>query len=83
MEEDNNWISKGIICQRQSNNLHNTDPDFNNNTREEVIKMTKLDLFLILFPNDYLKEILTPKTNKILKHPMELGEFIIWLGCWF
>ena len=44
--------------------------------------MTKLELFLILFPVDYLKEILTPKMNKILKHPMELGEFIWWMGRW-
>ena len=35
--------------------------------------MTKLELFLILFPVDYLKDIPIPETNKILKHPMELG----------
>ena len=37
------------------------------------MKITKLELFSILFSVDYLKEILTPKTNKLLKHPMELG----------
>ena len=45
--------------------------------------MTKMELFLILFPVDYLKEVLIPETNKLLKHPMYLGEFIRWLGCWF
>ena len=35
--------------------------------------MTRLELFLILFPVDYLKEILIPKMNKIMKHPMDLG----------
>ena len=45
--------------------------------------MTKLELFLILFPVEYIKEILIPKTNSLMKHTMDLGEFIWWLGCWF
>ena len=45
--------------------------------------MRKLELFLILSPVDYLKEILIPKTNKLLKHPMDLGEIVRWLVCWF
>ena len=45
--------------------------------------MIKLELFKILFPVDYLKDILTPKTNNILKHPMDIGAFIWWLVCWF
>ena len=45
--------------------------------------MTKFELFLISFPVDYHKEILIPETNNLLKHPMDLGEFIRWLGCWF
>ena len=42
--------------------------------------MTKLDQFLILFPVDYLTEILIPKTIKLLKNPMDLGESIWWIG---
>ena len=45
--------------------------------------MTKSELFLILFPVDYLKDILIPEMNKLMKHPMDLGGFIRWLGCWF
>ena len=45
--------------------------------------MTKLELFLILFLVEYLKEILIPKTNNILKHKMDPGKFIHCLGCWF
>ena len=82
LEEGKSLRSEGIIFPRQSNNLHNTNAAVKNYTREEVMNMTKLELFLILFPVDYLKEILTPKMNKILKHPMELGEFIWWMGCW-
>ena len=47
------------------------------------MKMKELKLFLILLPVDYLKEIIIPETNKILKHPMDLGEFTQWMGCWF
>ena len=39
------------------------------------MKMAKLELFLILFPDECLKEILIPKTNKLLKHPMDPGDF--------
>ena len=45
-EEENSWISEGIICPRRSNNLHNTYSYFNNYSHEEVMNMTKLDMFL-------------------------------------
>ena len=54
-----------------------------NYSREEVMNIKNLELFLILLPVDNLKEILIPENNKLLKHPMESGEFIRWLGCWF
>ena len=68
---------------RRSNSLYNTYAAFKNYSREEVTKMTNLEPFLILFPVEYLKEILTPETNKLLKYPMEPGEIIWWFGCWF
>ena len=55
LEKENIWRSEGIIYLRQSNNLHNTNVPLKNYTREKVMNMTKLDLFLILFPVDYLK----------------------------
>ena len=45
--------------------------------------MTKLELFLILFYVDYLKEVLIPEINNILKHPMDHGELTRWLRCCF
>ena len=45
--------------------------------------MTKLRIFSILFPVDYLKEVLVPEKNKLLKHPIDPEEFIRWLVCWF
>ena len=34
--------------------------------------MTKLKLFFMLFTLEYLKELIIPETNKLLKHPMDL-----------
>ena len=70
LEEDNIWRYEGIIFPRLSNNSHNTNAAFNNYSRKEVMKMMKLEFFLILFPVYYLKEILIPKTNKLLEHPI-------------
>ena len=44
--------------------------------------MTKLELFLDLFPIDFLNEVLFLKMNNLLKYPMDPGEFIKWIGCW-
>jgi hypothetical protein len=77
------WRSEGIICPRRANNLQNSNACFKNYSREEVMKMTKLELFLVLFPTDYLTTVLIPETNKELTLPMDLGEFVRWLGCWF
>ena len=52
-------------------------------TREEFMKMKKLELFLVLFPVEYFSTVLISETNKELDQPMDLGEFIHWLGCWF
>ena len=42
--------------------------------------MTELDIFLTIFLVDYLKDISTPEKNKLLKHTIDLGEFIQWMG---
>ena len=57
LEEGCSWRKEGIIFPRQSNNLHNTYAAFNNYSRKEVMKMKKLEMFLILFSVDYIKEI--------------------------
>ena len=77
------WKSDGIICPRRANNLQNSGACFKHFTRDEVMKMTKLELFLVLFPVEYLSTVLIPETNKELDQPMDIGEFIRWLGCWF
>ena len=63
------WKSDGIICPRRANNLQNSAACFMNYTREEVMKMTKLELFLVLFPVEYLSTVLIAETNKDLNQP--------------
>ena len=37
-----------------------------------MMKIKSLEQFLILFPVGYLKEILIPEINKLLKYPIDL-----------
>ena len=60
LEEVYSWRPEWIISPRQSNNLHNTFAAFKNCSREEVMKMAMLEMFLILFPVDNLKYIPIP-----------------------
>ena len=76
-------ISYVIICSIRSNNLHNICVAFKNYSHEEVTKMTKLELLLILFPVEYLKETLIIEPYKPLKHIMDPGEPIQWIVCFF
>ena len=75
------WKSEGIICPRKANNLQNYIASFWNHTKEEVLKMSKLDLFHFFFPFGYLNTILIPEINKVLQGPLDLGEFMKWVGC--
>ena len=76
LEEEKHWIYEIIICLRRPKHLHITNADLNNYSCEEATKMTKLELFLILFHVDHQKDILITETNNILKHPIDPVEFI-------
>ena len=52
LEEENSSIPEGIICPSRSKHLHNTYAVSKNCSCEEVMKMKKLEMFLILFPVD-------------------------------
>ena len=73
LEEENSWILEGTICTRRSNSLYDTYDALKKYSCEELMKMKRLEIFLLLFPVDYLKEILIPERNKLLKHPIGLG----------
>ena len=44
--------------------------------------MSLLQLFSVMFPEEYLEEFFIPETNKGLSVPMDLQEYIQWVGCW-
>jgi hypothetical protein len=78
-----NWKGEeGIICPRKAANLPNSFAGFTHYSRDAVQRMSKLDLFMILFPVKYLKEVLIPETNKGLDVSLDMQEFIKWVGCW-
>ena len=76
------YKSEIIICPRKANNLQNYFACFRNYTKDEVLKMSKLDLFLVLFRVGYLNTILIPKTKKVFKDTLDIVEFIRWVACW-
>ena len=43
--------------------------------------MSLLQLFLIMFPENYLEKVIIPETNKGLSVPMDLQEYIQWVCC--
>ena len=44
-------------------------------------QLTLLNWFMILFPMEWVRNVLIPSTNKKLKVPMTLKEFFVFLGC--
>ena len=74
--------SEGIICPQKANNVQNYFSCFRNYTQEEVLNMSKLELFLFFFPFGYLNTTLIPKIIKVLNDPLDLGESMKCVGCW-
>ena len=44
--------------------------------------MSLLQLFLVMFQEDYLEEVLIPETKKGLSVPKDIQEYIQWVSCW-
>ena len=59
-----NWRREGIICSRKDGNLQNSFVSFRHYAHDAILRMSLLQLFLVMFPEDYLEEFLIPKTNK-------------------
>ena len=77
-----NWRIEGIICCRKYGNLQNSFASFRQYSHDAILRMSLLQLLLVMFPDDYLEEVLITKTNKGLSVPMDLQEYIQWVGCW-
>ena len=73
---------EGIICPRKACNIQNSFASFIHYFHDAVLRMSLLQLFLIMFPEDYLEQFLINETKKGLIVPMDIQEFIKWVGCW-
>ena len=69
------------MCYRRSQNLPASKARLLNQMRDS--KLTKVQLFELLFPKQYLTNVLIPLVNKTLSTAMDYGEFLRWLGIWF
>ena len=77
-----NWRREGINCPWKAGNLKNHFSSFIYYSHDAILRMSLLQLFWIMFPDEYLKEVLIPDTSKGLSVPMDNKEFIKWVGCW-
>ena len=79
----NEWKHDGT-CFRRSNNHHRSRPKLTNVT--EHMKLSKLQMFELLFPTKFVKETMIPQMNKILVEGNAVGgatnyeEFLAFLG---
>ena len=44
--------------------------------------MSLIQLFLVMFPEDYIEEVLIPETKKGLSVPIDIQDCIQWVGFW-
>jgi hypothetical protein len=40
-------------------------------------------LFELFLPTEYVKEVIVARINGSVNHPIDYGEFLVWLGIWF
>lgn len=83
MEEAGGWGFDGLDQWRARGCALRSKPRFKNVSTSRLQHMTSLDIFLLLFPVDYIKDTVIPETNKHLRlGPTTFSEFIAWLGLW-
>jgi hypothetical protein len=71
------WGHDGFCPRRQQGNI---DPPPKLKISD---KPTVLELFEVLFPVSFLKEVVIPETNKHLEGQLSYGELLRWFGLWF
>jgi hypothetical protein len=75
----------GGTCHRKTQNHVDVCPQIKDLTKADLRTFTKLDMFLLFFPYEYLEDVIVKETSKALvdqaHQPMTYGEFIRFLGC--
>ena len=77
-----NWRREGIIFPHKSGNLQNSFASFRHYLHDSILRMSLLQLFLIMLPEEYIEKVLIPDTSKGRSVPMDIQEFIKCVGCW-
>jgi len=75
-----NWGHSGI-CNRRQAGATNIKAKINIFSRDVI--PSYLQLFEVLFPVRFVKEVMIPEMNKKLQPELKYGEFLKWLGLWF
>ena len=77
-----NWKTDCIVCPQRAANLQNSFASFRNYLKADVVKMSRLDMFIIMMPMNFIEDTVIKKTNERLDVPMTTQEYIKWVGCW-
>ena len=77
----------GGTCHRKAKNHHDVNPQILNYSRSDLCNLTKLDMFLLFFPLNYVENVLVKETSRILEgqahNPLSMGELMRFFGCIF
>lgn len=76
------WGFKGVDQWRRDGNAIFSKAKLKHH-RTTIDTMSALDIWLVMFPIDFLEEVVIPQTNKKIKgEKLTFGEFIRWIGMW-
>ena len=72
------------VCYRKAQNVGNTQASIRFLNDGVEVKPTRVQLFEMLFPKEFVQQTILVETNKeIVGEPVQYGEFLRWLGFWF
>ena len=77
-----NWKTDCIVCPRRAVSLQNLFASFCNYSKANVIKMSRLDIFLIMMPMKFIEDTVIKKTNERLYLTITTQKYIKWASCW-
>ena len=60
-----NWWREGIICPRKAGNLQKVFVSFRHYSHDAILRMSLLQLFLVVFPEEYLDESSFPIPTRV------------------
>ena len=75
---------KPLICHRRANPaVRDVVGHWNSKTWPQIASMTEFAIFRLVFPEQFIKDVVIPSTNNHLQEQLTLPEFYVWLGCRF